>query len=228
MCLDKTVYLISNFTHTNKLCVWRVVEHNSLFGLDKITYLFRYEIVCVISYGIQKYNYWFQTHRLLCECCDRHQLDQTSTLGGGSKFGRNFGQTSTPDMSKLRPNFDQTSTIPSTKLRPNCDHTSTKFRPNFDTPSVEVWSKFARYINEIHNKCDEMSTKLRHHTSTKLRPNFDQTSTKCRPNFDTTSFNIYYFIYQTISYVIQHISYLFQQPFNTIYYILKFIVYAFI
>ena len=61
-----------------------------------------------------------------------------------SKCGRNFDQTSTPQVSKLR--------------------------PNFDTPSVEVWSKFARYINDIHCKFDKMSTKLRHQTSTKLRP----------------------------------------------------------
>ena len=65
--------------------------------------------------------------------------------------------------------------------------TSTKLRPNFDTPSVEDWSKFARYINELHCKFDKMSTKLRHQTSTKLQPNFDQTSTKLRPNFDQTS-----------------------------------------
>ena len=60
--------------------------------------------------------------------------------------------------SKFRPNFDTPSVEASTKLR-----------PNFDTPSVEVWSKFARYINEIHSKFDKMSTKLRHQTSTKLR-----------------------------------------------------------
>ena len=34
---------------------------------------------------------------------------------------------------------------------------------------VEVWSKFARYINDIHIKFDKMSTKLRHQSSTKLR-----------------------------------------------------------
>ena len=89
--------------------------------------------------------------------------------------------------SKFRPNFDTPSVETSTKLRPNFDQTSTKLRPNFDTPSVEVWSKFARYINEIHYRFDKMSTKLRHQTSTKLRPNFDQASTKLRPNFDQTS-----------------------------------------
>ena len=117
-------------------------------------------------------------NKLLFCCCDRHQLDQTSTLGG-----RNLVEIST----KLRPpqcrNFDQTLT----KLGPNFDQISTKLRPNFDTPSVEVWSKVALYINEIHNKCDKVSTKLRHQTSTKLRPNLDQTSTKLRPNFDQTS-----------------------------------------
>ena len=88
-------------------------------------------------------------NKLFVGCCDRHRLDQTSTLGGQSLVG-----TST----KLR----------HTTCR-NFDQTSTKLRPNLDTPSVEVWSKFARYINEIHCKFDKMSTKLRHQTSTKLR-----------------------------------------------------------
>ena len=76
--------------------------------------------------------------------------------------------------SKFRPNFDAPSV-----------ETSTKRRPNFDTPSVEVWSKFARYINETHCKFDKMSTKLRHHTSTKLRHwgcrSLVEISTKRRP-----------------------------------------------
>ena len=75
--------------------------------------------------------------------------------------------------SKFRTNFDTPSV-----------ETSTKLRPNFDTPSVEVWSKVARYINEIHRRFDKLSTKLRDQTA---RPNFDQTSTKLRPNFDETS-----------------------------------------
>ena len=52
-----------------------------------------------------------------------------------------------------------------------------RFGRNFDQTSaptrVEVWSKFARHINEIHCKFDKTSTKMRHQTSTKLRPNFD-------------------------------------------------------
>ena len=106
---------------------------------------------------------------LFVDCCDRHQLDQTSTLGG-----RSLVEISTKPRHPQCRNFDQT---------------STKLRPNFDTPSVEVWSKFARYINEIHNKFYKMSTKLRHQTSTKLRPNFDtwgvEVWSNFRPNFDT-------------------------------------------
>ena len=93
---------------------------------------------------------------LLFDCCDRHQLDQTSTLGGRGLVGI------------------------STKLRhPQCrnfDQTSSKLRPNVGNPSVEVWSNFVRYINEIQNKFVKMSTKLRRQTPTKLQPNFDTTS----------------------------------------------------
>ena len=104
-----------------------------------------------------KYKLWF-------DCCDRHQLDQTSTLGGRSLVEI------------------------STKLRhPQCrklDQTSTTLRPNFDAPSVEVWSKFARYINEIHSKLDK-------HVYQTATPNFDQTSTlggsKFGRKFDQTS-----------------------------------------
>ena len=62
-----------------------------------------------------------------------------------------------------------------------------KFRPNVDSPVSKFGRSFVLYINEIHSKFDNMSTKLRHQTSTKLRPNSDQTSTKLRPNFDQTS-----------------------------------------
>ena len=79
-----------------------------------------------------------------------------------SKFGRNFDQTSTPQATKFRPNFDQM---------------STNLGPNFDTPSVEVWSKFARYTNELIYKCYTNVYQT-------VTPNFDQTSTKLRPNFD--------------------------------------------
>ena len=65
----------------------------------------------------------------------------------------------------------------STKLRPpqcrNFDQNSTKLRPNFDTPSVEVWSKVALYINGLHSKYD----KNVYQTAT---PNSDQTPTKLR------------------------------------------------
>ena len=93
---------------------------------------------------ISKVYSWLR-NKLFFDCCDRHQFDQTSTLG-------------VEVWSKFRPNFDTLSV-----------ETSTKLRPNFDTPSVEVWSKFARYINEIHNEFVEMSTTLRYQTSTKLR-----------------------------------------------------------
>ena len=68
----------------------------------------------------------------------------------------------------------------------NLVETSTKLRPNFDTPSVDVWSKFARYINDIHCKFDK--TKHVYQTAT---PNFDQTSTKLRPNFDTRGVEVW-------------------------------------
>ena len=69
-------------------------------------------------------DYFFQTHRLfLLEnklffgCCDRHHLDQTSTLGG-----RSLVETSTKLRHPTCRNFDQT---------------STKLRPNFDTHIVQ-------------------------------------------------------------------------------------------
>ena len=57
-------------------------------------------------------------------CCDRHQLDQTSTLGGRSlvsQFGRHF-----------------------IKFTMYIIDISSKLRPNFDTGGVEIWSKFGR------------------------------------------------------------------------------------
>ena len=96
---------------------------------------------------------------------------------GRSKCGRNFDQTSTPDMSKFRPNFDQTSTPPVSKFGRNlldiCMH---------------------HIVNLIN-----MSTKLRHQTSTRLRPNFDQTSTP-------TSFKLYHCIHNKLTEFIQTIS----------------------
>ena len=85
---------------------------------------------------------------------------------GGSKFGRNSDQTSTPPVSKFGRSLlgiSMNYIVNLIKCLPNCD---TKLRPHFDQ------------------------------TSTKLRPNFDQASTKLRPNFGATSFNIYYFIEQ--------------------------------
>ena len=115
---------------------------------------------------------------------------------GGSKFGRNFDQTSTlggrslvemsakllhwgveihskfpPNFdtggSKLGLNFDQTSTPDIPKLRPNFDQTSAKPGHPKCRMLVGAW-----YINETHCYVNRMSAQLRHQTSTKLRPNF--------------------------------------------------------
>ena len=94
------------------------------------------------------------------------------------KFGRNFDQTSTPVSKCCRVLVE----------------TSTKLRPNLDTPSVEVWSKLARYMNEAQCKVkvfDKMPTKLQNQTSTKLLPNFDtprvEVCSKFLPNFYQSS-----------------------------------------
>ena len=99
-----------------------------------------------------------------------------------SKFGRNFAQTLTPV----------------SKFGRVLVETSTKLRPNSDTPNVEVWSKFDRYMNKPHCKIkvfDQMSTKLRRQTSTKLRHpqcrSLVEMSTKLRPNFDTPSVEVW-------------------------------------
>ena len=108
-------------------------------------------------------------------------VDQTSTLGGRSlvEISTNLRHWGVAVWSKFR-----------FKLRPPSVETSTKLRPNFDTPSVEVWSKVARYINGIHTKFDKK--KDVYQTAT---PNFDKISTKLRPppvskfgrNFDQTA-----------------------------------------
>ena len=113
-----------------------------------------------------------------------------------SKFGRNLAQTLTPV----------------SKFGRVLVETSTKLRPNSDTPNVEVWSKFDRYMNKPHCKVkvlDQMSTKLRRQTVTKLRHpqcrslvemstklrhprcrSLVEMSTKLRPNFDTPSVEV--------------------------------------
>ena len=94
-------------------------------------------------------------------------INYTKLRHGGSKFGRNFDQTSAPPVSKLRPNFDQTSTPPESKFDrsllgismkyvlnlikclPNC---GTKLRPNSDQTSILGGRSLV-----------EISTNLRHH-----------------------------------------------------------------
>ena len=138
-------------------------------------------------------NVWFQNNRLLSRrVVDKHILfcwtNYVIVLFDKLVYFERCGRRSLVETStKLRHLVEVSTKLRHPKCR-NFDHTSTKLRPNFDTPSVEVWSKFARYINELHCKFDkQMSTKLRHQTSPKLRPNFDQTSTKLRPSFDQTS-----------------------------------------
>ena len=121
---------------------------------------------------IETYIICWLKHILLFGCCDRHQLDQTSTLGGrklvkiSTKLRppqcRNFYQTSTPPVSKFGRwllGIAMTYIINLIKCLPNCD---TKLQPNFDqTWGVEVWSEF--------------------------RPNFDTGGSKFGRNFDQTS-----------------------------------------
>ena len=68
-----------------------------------------------------------KTNMLFVGCCDRHQLDQTST----------------------------------------------KLRPNFDTPSVEVWSKCGRSLVEVWSKFGRSFDTWGVEVWSKFRPNFD-------------------------------------------------------
>ena len=91
--------------------------------LDKLVYLIDYFIQANIIFCVKN-------NKLFVFCCDRHQLDQTSTLGGRSlvevwsKFGRSLVEVSTLKVSTFGRNVDQTSTLGgqslveiSTKLR---------------------------------------------------------------------------------------------------------------
>ena len=111
--------------------------------------------------------YCVKTNTLFVGCCDRHQLDQTSTLGGRSlvevwcrslvsQFGRHF-----------------------IKFTMYVIDMSSKLRPNFDTGGVEVWPKFDRSLIEVWSKFRHWGSKFGRHV--------DQTSTP-------TSFNIYQFV----------------------------------
>ena len=126
---------------------------------------------------------YYSNNKLCVDCCDRHQLDQTPTLGG-----RSLVEISTKRRHPQCRNFDQT---------------SNKLRPNFDQTSTPPVSKFGRSLLGMSMKyivtLIKMSTKLRHQTSTKLRPNFDQTSTPHRSKSAMLSNHISY-CFQNISY----------------------------
>ena len=143
-------------SYTISYCVEGLLNTNGLFCFEQIVDLFRYNSMFNKRFYPTNIYYLFRTNKLLVDCCDRHQLNQTSTLGG-----RSLVEMSTTLRHPQCRNFDQT---------------STKLWPDFDSPSVEVWSKFARYINGIHRKFEKMSTKLWHQTSTKLRHHIVQHS----------------------------------------------------
>ena len=61
-----------------------------------------------------------------------------------SKFGRNFDQTSTPQVSKFGRSLVSQFGRHFIKWITYFIDIPSKLRPNLDTPSVEVWSKFGR------------------------------------------------------------------------------------
>ena len=89
-----------------------------------------------------------------------------------------------------------------TKLRPLSAEVWSKFRPNFDTPSVEVWSKFGRSLVEVWSKfgrslVEVWSTFGRSLVSqfgrhlVKFTLYFIDVPSKLRPNFDTGGVEIW-------------------------------------
>ena len=100
-----------------------------------------------MRYVIQQHRLCVQNNVLFVDCCDRHQLDQTSTHPV-SKLRPNFDQTSTPPVSKFGRSLLGTSMTYIVNLvnyLPNCD---TKLRPNFDQTSTPHRSKYISLSNQ--------------------------------------------------------------------------------
>ena len=116
----------------------------------------------------------FKNNKLFVGCCDRHQLDQTSTRG--SKFGRNVDQTSTPPVSKFGRSSVKVWCRSLVDVLSNLHCIALLYRANFYQTSTLGVSKFGRYLVEVSTL-----------GVSKFCRNVDQISTP-------TSFKIDYFI----------------------------------
>ena len=172
MCLEQLLYCSDYCIQAHKLVVWRVAETNK---------------TC------------FRENGLLFGCCDRHQLDHTSTLGGRSlveiSTKRRHPQCLSLVEGWCRSLADILSTLQCVSLiyQANFDQTSTLGVSKFGHSLVEVWSKFRHLGVEVLSK---------------FRPNFD---TRIVQNLLCYANN-----YTILS---NHIDYVVQQPFTQIVYL---------
>ena len=134
-------------------------------------------------------------------CCDRHQLDQTSTPGveDWSKFRPNFGTPSIVVWSKFGRSLVAVwskfgrSLVSQfgkqfIKFTMHFIDISSKLRPNFDTGGVEAWSKFGRSLVEVWSKFQYLGCRSFIEISSKPRHWEVEVWSNFRPNFNTHIF----------------------------------------